>query len=146
MGGLRSTPWTLPTRITATGGAWKVSYGEVVSQKPKRPRWYRDEASLLADLERIEWWPMTVKEAHRIQAERLKSVAGAWARDDHYLSGPITEPYGSRMEEISAQRQLPPEQQPRGSLDAQYLLVDAEAWASAERTARAGGPRWRSGS
>ncbi|WP_218220419.1 hypothetical protein [Nesterenkonia sp. Act20] len=140
--GPRRTPWILPTRITAAGGSWKVSYGEAVAQKPKRPHRYRDEGSLLADLERIEWWPMTVKEARRIQAERVLSVATAWAYDNHHIGCEVTEPYGSRMEEISAQRQLPREQQRRGNLDAQYFLVDAQAWASAQRTTRAGGRKW----
>lgn len=140
--GPRETPWAAPTRITGAGGPWKVDYGETQALEPGISQDYPDGASLLADLDRIEWWPMTVEEARRIQEERVLGVATAWARNDHYLACPVTEPYGSRMDEISAQRKRLREQRPLGNIDAQYLLVDAEAWASAVRTARAGGPEW----
>lgn len=139
MGGPRSTPWTAPTRITSAGGSWRVDYGETPALKPGTPCLYLDEASLLADLERVEWWPMTVQEAHQLQAERLLNVTTAWAWNNHYLSGDVTEPHGSRFDEISAIQELPREQWPLGDLKARYLLVDAEAWASAVRTDRAGG-------
>lgn len=135
----RSTPWTAPTRITGAGGSWRVDYGETATLKPESPRRYLDEGSLLSDLERVEWWPMTVDEARRLQGERLLSVITAWAWNNHYLSGHLTEPYGSRFDEIPALRDLPREQRPLGNLDARYLLVDAEAWASAIRTDRVRG-------
>lgn len=116
--------------------------GEALGQKPGLSGWYLEEASLLADVERIDWWPVAVQEACRVQGERVMSVTTAWAWDNHYLSGIVTEPYGSRMDKISALRELPPEKLPLGRLDAPYLLVDAEAWASAVRTARAGGAEW----
>lgn len=139
MGVPRETPWIVPTRVTGAGSSWRVDYGEALAQKPALSAQYLDEASLLADLERIEWWPMTVRETKQLQAERVMSVTTAWAWDNYYLSGVVTEPYGSRMDKISALRELPPEKRPLGRLDARYLLVDAEAWASAVRTARAGG-------
>lgn len=138
----RSTPWAAPTRVTGAGGSWRVDYGEATALKPHIPHHYLDEASLLSDLERIEWWPMSIEEARRLQGERLLSVTTAWARNNHYLSGDVTQPYGSRFDEISALRDLPREQRPLGKLDARYLLVDAEAWASAVRTARVGGAEW----
>ncbi|MGJ9426403.1 hypothetical protein ACHABX_11250, partial [Nesterenkonia halotolerans] len=87
-----------------------MDYGETPALKPESPRHYLDEGSLLIDLERIEWWPMTVEEARRLQGERLLSVTTAWAWNNHYLSGNVTEPYGSRFDEISALRGLPSEQ------------------------------------
>lgn len=141
MEGPRSTPWTVPTRITGAGGSWRVDYSEALAQKAELSCQYLDEASLLTDLERIEWWPMTVQEARRLQEERVLSVATAWARNDHYLGTTTTAPFGSRMDEIRRLRGLPRDQRPVGSLDARYLLVHAAAWAPAVRTAQAGGAK-----
>lgn len=77
------------------------------------------------------------------------------AHDQHHLACPVTEPYGSRFDAITGHRRHqgdrargdaaagpPSSPRPRGSLDAQWLLIDAEAWTSAVRTARAGGTGW----
>jgi len=148
----RSSPWTAPTRITRTEDGWRLTYGRAPAQKPGKPVTYRRDSDLLADLDRIEWWPMSAKEARRIQRERLYVVTAAMANDDHYLAFTITEPYASQMAELmdhlrfDAKRQQgldtaekPASTRPRGDLHARLRLLDAAAWASAVRTARAGG-------
>lgn len=147
-----STPWTAPTRISRTDAGWSVHYGEAVAQRPDEPLEHTDDAALLADLSRIEWWPMSVDEALRIQQERLFTVTTAAAHDDHYQDVTLTEPYTSRWKELMEHRRVdaaqkhgwdaaatPSTARPRGDIDAQLTLLDAAAWASAVRTARAGG-------
>ena len=146
------TPWTAPTRITRTDAGWLLMYGDAVAQVPDEPVEYTDDAALIADLERIEWWPMTIDEARQIQRERLYVVTAAAAKDDHYQGFTITEPYGSRITELMEHVRLDAVQQhglraadepstsrPRGDLHARLKLIDAAAWASAVRTARVAG-------
>lgn len=148
----RQTPWIQPTRITGAGREWTLEYGEATAQKPASPRTYADDATLIADLERIECWPMTIEETREIEAARIVSLTTANAQDAHYLAVFPTEPYVSRERAIRA-HQLFEHQRARGvagaeqpstprlpgDLNAQSRLVDAGAWASAVRTARAGG-------
>ena len=152
--GPRQTPWTHPTRITKAVRGWRLEYGEAVAQKPARRRDYNDNSTLIADLERIESWPLSVDETRRIQNERLVYMVGAFARDDHFVAMNVTEPYASRINALRAHRSYeqarilglesskPPDARPRGDLTAHFLLIDSEAWASAVRTARAGGEGW----
>ncbi len=149
--GPRHTPWTHPTRITRIDEVWRLEYGEAVAQEPDAPRDYVDDAELIADLDSIECWPLTVDETRTIRHERIVTMTTLLARDDHYLACEVTEPYGSRLDAIhehrSGQNGITKDEQPStprkpGSLDAQWILADAEAWASAVRTARAGGPGW----
>lgn len=155
MYGPRETPWCVPTRITKVASGWRVEYGEAIAQTPDAATLHEDDASLLADLERIECWPMSIEETRRIRMERLYAVTAAAARDDHYQGFDITEPYASRinairphlMHERSRAVGLPDTDppsipRPRGDLAAQMNLIGAEAWASAVRTARAGGEGW----
>lgn len=155
MHGPRHTPWKLPTRITRAGSRWRLEYGEANAQEPDAPREYADGEELLADLERIECWPMTLEETREIRMKRLYAVTSAVAHDDHYLGLALTEPYASRIERLhehlrfeaerargSADAKPPATLRPRGDLRARLALVDAEAWASALRTARAGGEGW----
>lgn len=155
MFGPRQTPWTRPTRITGTGTAWTLEYGEATAQKPAAPRNYVENAALIADLERIECWPMTIEETREIQAARILEVTRANAQDAHYRGVFPTEPYSSRTNVIRAHQlfehlraqgvadvEPPSTARMPGDLNAQGLLVDAEAWASAVRTARAGGDGW----
>lgn len=153
--GPRLTPWTRPTRITGTGTVWTLEYGEAIAQKPAAPRTYRDTATLIADLEWIECWPMQIEETREIRAARLLDVTTAIAHDAHYLAVFPTEPYASRGNAIRAHQRSehagsqgaagiepPPVARIHGDLRAQGMLLDAEAWASAVRTARAGGAGW----
>lgn len=148
----RRTPWTLPTRITRTGQGWRLAYGATRAQKPRACQEYADGAALIDNLERIECWPLSVAETHAIRAQRIVNVVTAMAHDQHYLAMPLTEPYVSRLSAIrehqhdahdrtpahpGTQPSSPPRQP--GDLSAQQLLVDAEAFASAVRTERAGG-------
>lgn len=137
MYGPRQTPWSRPTRLTgsADGAAWLLEYGEAAARRPDPPRQYTDERELLADLERIECWPMSVAETRQVRAARIVEVTTAMAHDDHYRAEYPTEPYASRMDAL---------RQPggRGDPTARRILLDAESWASAVRTARAGGAGW----
>lgn len=148
----RRTPWTAPTRITRTDTGWLLVYGQAIAQDPDEPVEYTSDEVLMADLERIEWWPMSVDEAHQIQRERLYVVTAAAANDDHYQGFTITEPYGSRITELMEHVRFDAVQQnglgaadepstsrPRGNLDARMKLIDAAAWASAVRTSRVAG-------
>ncbi|MGJ6979058.1 hypothetical protein ACSDQ9_00795 [Aestuariimicrobium soli] len=152
MRGQQRTPWLRPTRISWSGSSWKVRYGEAIAQPPDPPLAHHGDAALLADVESIEWWPMTVDEARRIQIERVYATTVADARDDHSQAAVPTEPYAGRIKAIRehehfeqarthglADADPPSTPRPRGDLRAQVRLVDAEAWASAVRTARAGG-------
>ncbi|MFD4420261.1 hypothetical protein ACFWN7_02010 [Agromyces sp. NPDC058484] len=149
--GPRQTPWTSPTRITSTRTGWLLEYGRAIAQDPDEPREYSDSAELIAELERIQWWPMDVQEAKRIREQRIASTTAALARDDHYRTALPTEPYASRLnairkhtlrEQSHADDKAPSMPRQAGDLTAQFLLVDADAWASAVRTARAGGAGW----
>lgn len=155
MFGPRQTPWTRPTRVTRAGSLWTLKYGEAIAQKPDALREYADEEILLADLERIECWPMTVEETREIQAARLLESTTANATDAHYRAVFRTEPYASRGNAIRAHQvfedrsdrdarsaERPSVPRMPGSLTAQQMLVDAQAWASAVRTARTGGSGW----
>jgi hypothetical protein len=155
MHGPRHTPWRVPTRITKAQGGWRVEYGEAIAQEPDAVAEYADDASLLADLERIECWPMNLDEARLIRRERLFAVTTALAQDAHYQGFTVTEPYSSRINAIRphlmfersravglAATAPPSTPRPRGDLAAHMNLIDAEAWASAVRTARAGGEGW----
>jgi len=148
----RRTPWTRPTRITRTPSGWRVDYGEAIAQEPDPSQVHQDDRSLLADLDRIEWWPMPIEKAHRIRMRRVLETTVADANDDHHRAAFPTEPYASRLAElrehvaIEDARRLglsdvgqPSSPRPRGDLRAKMRLVDADAWASAVRTAKAGG-------
>ncbi|QYF73329.1 hypothetical protein [Cryobacterium sp. PAMC25264] len=148
------TPWKKPTRITRTGTTWTVRYGTAPAQKPARVRKYPDDAALMNDLERLECWPMTIEETRQIRAVRVIQVLNANAQDDFYPAMFVTEPYASRMNALQAHQTseatrapLPaadtwrPPRAP-GDLRSQLILLEAEAWASAVRTVRAGGTGW----
>lgn len=105
-------------------------------------RSFTADAELLEDLDRIEYWPRSVEERRREERNRLWNTTVADAHNDHYLGMPITEPYGSWLDEIDARREARD-----GRVDdahsselefedvhAQRRLVDAAAWASAVRT------------
>lgn len=99
--GPRHSPWTVPTRLTKTADRWRLEYGEAIAQEPDQAQEYAEDAALLDDLERIEWWPMRVEEAKRIQAERVMHTTHADAYDQHSLGFTLrTEPYDSRMNEL----------------------------------------------
>jgi hypothetical protein len=150
----RRTPWTAPTRILQHPDAvWELRYGEALAQQPDAPKRFAADAEMLDDLDRIESWPMSVEERRREERNRLWETTVADAHNDHYLGMPITEPYGSWLDEIDAHREARDDvriDDPRssklevGDLQAQRRLVDAAAWASAVRTARAGGTGWNS--
>lgn len=149
MYGRRPTPWTVPTRITRSETGWLVQYGTAMAQQPDLPVEHRDDASLLAELERVEWWPMPVEEARQISMERLWTTTQAAAYDQHVVGFLLkTEPYDGRANELRAQMGKPrPMGDPdtwkwSGDLGARLSLVDAEAWTSAVRSARAGGEGW----
>ena len=155
MFGTRQTPWTRPTRITGSGTVWTLKYGEATAQKPAAPRHYANTTALISELERIECWPMTVEEAQQLRVARVFEVTTAMAHNAHYLGVLLTEPYASRQNLIRANQRFEDSQyrgtadtEPRpvarlsGDLASQSLLNDAEAWASAVRTARAGGDGW----
>lgn len=152
---LGKTPWSQPTRITRAESCWRVKYGTAITQKPDSFQDYAIDEDLLADLERIEWWPMPVDGARRIRMERVNATTTADAHDNHSVAVIATEPYASRLRDLRAhilaedgQRlsfpdvEQPSTPRPRGDLRARCRLVDAEAWASAIRTARAGGDGW----
>ncbi|HIY65093.1 MAG TPA: hypothetical protein H9830_02310, partial [Candidatus Agrococcus pullicola] len=145
------SPWTAPTRLTKTDHTWRLAYGEAIAQKPDPPQEYAESSHLLDDLRRIEWWPMTVQEAGKIQAERLMHTTRAAAYDLHSQGFTIsTEPYETRMRELHDRMRSNKtahlgDREARkwaGDLGARLSLIDAEAWASAVRTARAGGEGW----
>lgn len=138
----RQTPWTAPTRLTKEGEHWRLDYGAAIAQQPDESKRYSSEAELIADLERIEWWPMSVEEARRIRCERVFEVISAAAWDQHYQAVFPTEPYLSRVESVGEPGGRFPEQ---GSRSAQRQLIDADAWVSAVRTARVGGENWGTG-
>ncbi|WP_417219582.1 hypothetical protein [Arthrobacter sp.] len=155
MFGPRQTPWMWPTRVTRTESVWTLEYGEATAKKPDTPREYTNDEALLADLERIECWPMTISETREIQAARLLESTTANATDAHYRAVFRTEPYASRGNAIRAHQlfedrndrdarnaERPSVPRMPGNLTAQQMLVDAQAWASAVRTARAGGSGW----
>lgn len=151
----RRTPWTAPTRLLQHPGAvWELRYGEALAQQPDAPKRFTADADLLDDLDRIESWPMSVEERRRKERNRLWATTVADAHNDHYLGMPITEPYGTWLDEIDARREARDRlriDDPHsseldvGDLHAQRRLVDAAAWASAVRTARVGGPGWKVG-
>ncbi|WP_226532675.1 hypothetical protein [Microbacterium paraoxydans] len=149
----RRTPWTAPTRFLQHPGAvWDLRYGEALAQQPDAPKRFTADAELLDDLDRIESWPMSVEERRREERNRLWNTTVADAHNDHYLGMPITEPYGSWLDEIDARLEARDgrvddahsSELEFGDLHAQRRLVDAAAWASAHRTARLGGPGWSS--
>jgi len=83
MHGHHQTPWTRPIRIARTGSLGRVEFGEAIAQQPDPPREHADDESLLADLERIECWPMDVEETRRIRAARIVEFVTAMAHDQH---------------------------------------------------------------
>ena len=154
--GPRFTPWIRPTRITGTTtGTWIVEYGEATALQPDALRRYEQDAELVAELERIECWPMTIEQTRQLQVARVFEVTTAMAHNGHYLGVLLTEPYASRQNLIRANERFEDHQHRStpytgqrpvarlsGDLASRSLLNDAEAWASAIRTARAGGERW----
>ncbi|WP_454293550.1 hypothetical protein [Salana multivorans] len=150
MYGRRPTPWTMPTRVTRSETGWLVQYGTAVAQQADPPVEHGSDAALLADLERVEWWPMPVEEARQISMERLWTTTQAAAHDQHVLGSWLasTEPYDGRINELRERLGKPRltksavSWDSHGDTGARMSLVDAEAWASAVRTARAGGEGW----
>ena len=154
--GPRLTPWIRPTRISGTTtGTWIVEYGEAAALQPAALQKYEQDAELVAELERIECWPMTVEETQQLRVARVFEVTTAMAHNAHYLGVLLTEPYASRQNLIRVNQryehsqyrgtpgnELRPVARLSGDLASQSLLNDAEAWASAVRTARAGGDGW----
>ncbi len=147
----RPTPWTQPTRITRTATGWRVEYGEAIAQAPDEPIEHTDDKALLGDLARIEWWPMTVAEAYDLEHQQVLHLTYAAAHNEHTQSFDIkTEPYLSRIQElydrdcgkIIVTMADPDGWKWSGDLKARMRIVDAQMWASAVRTARAGGDGW----
>lgn len=155
MYGPRPCPWLSPTRIARHGEGWKVVFGTAIAQEPDESIELDDE-ELHRQLERIEWWPMTIDEARQLQMERLMHTTRAAAHDDHSLGYMIrTEPYEGWMREIyeriASGQSITMGQvmagdrkalRWKGDLRARASLIEAEAWASAVRSARAGGVGW----
>lgn len=152
MYGTRTTPWTRPTRITQAVDGWVVEYGEAPGLQPDRPVHVTDGSALLADLERIECWPMSVPEAKQLRMERVYATTVADAHDDHSFGFFPTEPYVSRLRDLRGHLEAdrasrlgleadgaPCTSRPRGDLSARRRLIDAEAWASHVRSSRLGG-------
>ncbi len=146
----RRTPWNEPTIIRRARDKWVLNYGTAIAQKPDASQEY-DAAKLFADLERIEWWPMSIEEARELQAQRLFNTTYADAYDQFSLGPSMqTEPYTSRIVELHDRlwpkkhllRGDPGARKWAGDLRARLRLVDAEAWTSAVRSARAGGEGW----
>lgn len=147
MYGRRKTPWITPTRLIRSGRTWQLTFGEALSQRPDPPREFMDDVALIEELEGIECWPMTIAEIRNYQAARLLETTTAAAYDQHCRAVFPTEPYAAlqnqlRTDLLAAQRQDPESLWSPSALSAQLWLVDAQAWASAVRTARAGGPGW----
>lgn len=151
MFGSRPTPWHKPTRITRDGTCWRVLYGEAVAQEPDPPTVHADDEALLNDLPRIEWWPMTVEEAKQIQNQRVLHTTWADAYNQHSLGYFIrSQPYEGRTNELRERMQSDKAVlmgdtnawRWAGDLGARARIIDGEAWASAVRTARAGGDGW----
>lgn len=151
----RSTPWIRPTRIFRTGSAWRINFGEAIAQAPDASVEHADDESLLDDLPRIEWWPLPVDEARSLQNERVLHTTYAEAYDQHSLGYFIrTEPYESRLQEVYDRIQSkkpilmgdPDAWRWTGDLHARVRIIDGEMWASAVRTARAGGEDWATSS
>ncbi|MFV4913991.1 hypothetical protein PFZ49_10670 [Microbacterium lacticum] len=147
----RETPWILPTRIARIPSGWRVEYGEAIAQQPDDPVEYADDKALLDDLPRIEWWPMSVKEARELEHQRVLHTTYADAYDDHSLGYRIqTEPYAGRRHEIFERLRGriqvtmadPDAWRWSGDLHARLRIIDGQMWASAVRTARAGGDGW----
>lgn len=150
MFGPRQTPWMAPTRITRCPEGWRVRYGEAISQEPDPSTVHPTDKALLGDLPRIEWWPMSVEEAKELQEQRVLHTTWADAYDQHSLGYLIrTEPYEGRLLEL---RERVYTDTPvivtddawkwAGDLKARTRIIDGEAWASAVRSARAGGHDW----
>lgn len=148
----RFSPWTAPTRLLQhPDGEWQLEYGAALAQEPEESRNYVDTVALLDDLERIECWPMGLEEWRAEAMGRLWRTTVAAAENSHCVAVPITEPYGSRWDAIHERRLIRDKARVDdagasdldvGNLSAQWRLVDAEAWASAVRNARVGGPEW----
>lgn len=133
-------PWLRPTRIVGHDSAWEVEFGEATAQKPEASVNYSDSEALLVDLERIECWPMSVKETHSIRMARLFATTMAAAQNLHSPALDWTEPYLSRARQLQQELRRENERPPgAGDVWARLTMLDAEAWASAIRTARAGG-------
>lgn len=147
----RKTPWVAPTRLTKVGDRWRLDYGQAIAQKPDKPRYYSAETELIADLEQIEWWPMRVEEAREIRAYRLLETTTAAAHDQHHQATFPTAPYARWQDDLQAhllyeqsgdRAEQPDTPRTDGNLEARLRLIDADIWASAVRTARAGGEGW----
>lgn len=147
----RPTPWVRPTRIARVGSVWRIDYGEAIAQAPDTRIEHTEDKSLLDDLPRIEWWPMPVDEARRTQHERVLHTTYADAYNQHSLGYFIrTEPYESRLQEVydrirSKTPIMMDDPDPfkwAGDLHARARIIDGEMWASAVRTAHAGGEGW----
>lgn len=147
----RPTPWIRPSRITRVCSVWRITYGEAIAQAPDTWVEHTDEKSLLDDVPRVEWWPMSVDEARRIQHERVLHTTYADAYDQHSLGYFIrTEPYESRLRELydriwSKTLIMMGDAEAwkwAGDLHARARIIEGEMWASAVRTALAGGDGW----
>ncbi len=96
-----------PTRLLQhPDGEWELEYGAALAQEPDQPHNYPDTADLLADLERIECWPMSLEEWRTEAMGRLWRTTVAAAENSHCLAVPITEPYGSRWDAIQERRMI----------------------------------------
>jgi hypothetical protein len=156
---LLHVPVGLPVKIGTTSvdvihSFWVPRLGGKIDSIPGQV----NTITLLADIEGIECWPMSVEESLQIRMERVFQATCAAAHNEHYLGFTYTEPYVTRYNLVMRQLRLekaqggvhgavavPAPSRPRGDLNAQLLLIDAEAWASAVRTARAGGERGEEG-
>lgn len=148
------SPWREPTRIVQDTTGWTVHYGAATAQDPDAAVHYADASALLEELIRIEWWPMPLAEVEQVRQHRVLEITTATAHDEHYRAVVTTEPYTSRLAAILQHREsederrrggkepAPSTARRAGDLTAQAVLVEADAWASAVRTARAGGSEW----
>lgn len=142
------TPWVSPTTISWCDQGWVVTYGRAVGKEPDPPLHCAADDELLAALDAIQWWPMTVSEARRIQDARIVELTRGLAGDQFVrAAGRLTEPYLSwaqwvfdpRRPGMGAADPCGWAGPAHGDLRAQSCLIAAAAFASAVRTARVGG-------
>lgn len=94
MYGTRTTPWTRPTRITQAVDGWVVEYGEAPGLQPDRPVHVTDGSALLADLERIECWPMSRRTVRRARRGHAATSQHASASSTRKRGRPTCVPHG----------------------------------------------------
>lgn len=150
------SPWIAPTRITQRDGSWRVDFGATDAVRPARSETYidADPDALQSQLDRIEIWPMPLAEAQRLRKTRIVEVTRlkTWkrlSRNFHW-----TEPYLGRLAKLQERQRREHQRTRRRAFDpgdmplrqaymaALETHIEASAWLSALRTARAGGKGW----